>query len=116
MKMTRAVTGLMMLGLVLMLAACPEQITVQRILDDPARYFNKEVAIRGRVTNAIGAFKQGIYQVDDGTGKIWVVVENSGVPRKDADVELMGTVIPGATFGEKSYGTAIREKKHRVKY
>lgn len=33
---------------------------------------NKEVIVAGRVTQSIGAFDHGIYQVDDGTGSLWV--------------------------------------------
>jgi len=56
----------------------------------------------------------GGYQVDDGSGKIYVLSTGSGVPSKGSRVLVSGTVINGATVMGKSYGTAIREQKHKV--
>lgn len=98
----------------LVLAGCPKQTTIAEIKSDPGRYTNKEVALRGEVTQAFGALGQGIYELDDGTGRIWVLVEEGGVPRPGAKVETWGRVISGATFGGRDYGTSLREKKHRT--
>jgi len=97
----------------LALAGCPKRTTVAEIKNDPGRYQDKEVALRGHVAQAIGALGQGIYELDDGTGRIWVLVEEGGVPRQGAEVETIGRVIAGATFGGRDYGTSLREKKHR---
>ena len=66
------------------------------------------------MTNAFGALGAGGYQVDDGSGKIYVLSTGSGVPSKGSRVLVSGTVINGATVMGKSYGTAIREQKHKV--
>jgi len=98
----------------LLLAGCPEQTTIGRVLEDPGRYANKEVALRGTVSNSFGVLGQGAYELDDGTGKMWVIVERGGVPSKGARVRTAGTVISGATFGGRNFATALREKEHRV--
>jgi hypothetical protein len=102
----------------LLLVGCPEQTTVGRINEDPGRYVNKEVALRGTVSNsfgvAIASFGQGAYELDDGTGKIWILVERGGVPSKGARVRTVGRVVGSATFGGRNFGTAMRESKHRV--
>ena len=100
--------------LVLALAGCPKQTTVAEIKNDPGRYRDKEVALRGDVTQAFGALDKGAYELDDGTGRIWVLVEKTGVPRQGARVEVVGRVIAGATFLGRDYGTSLREKKHRT--
>jgi hypothetical protein len=100
--------------LVLALAGCPKQTTIAKIKDDPGRYRDKDVALRGTVTQAFGALGQGVYELDDGTGRIWVLVEEGGVPRQGAKVETAGRVIAGATFLGRDYGTSLREKKHRT--
>jgi hypothetical protein len=41
----------------------------------------------------------GVYQVDDGTGKLWVVSEK-GVPREGARVAVKGTIRDGYNFGD----------------
>ena len=100
--------------LALILAGCPKQTTIADIKEDPARYEDKEVALRGRVTQSFGVLGQGVYELDDNTGRLWVIVESTGVPRTGARVEVVGTVISGATFGGRDYGTSLREKDHRT--
>src|SRR6266404_8433493 len=87
---------------------------IGRINADPSRYRNRDVRVEGSVTNAFGALGAGGYQVDDGTGKIYVISTGSGVPSKGSRVLVSGTVINGATVMGKSYGTAIREHNHKV--
>jgi hypothetical protein len=93
---------------------------IGRILNEPGRYQNRSVTVEGRVTTAYGASIPGlnipgVYQVEDESGKIFVV-STSGVPTKDARVRVSGKVTPGLNIGGRSIGTAIRESNHRVRY
>ena len=114
MSRTRKLALILLPVMVLALAGCPKQTTVAKIKDDPSRYRDDEVALRGTVTQSFGALDKGAYELDDGTGRIWVLVEDTGVPRQGARVEVVGRVIAGATFLGRDYGTSIREKKHRT--
>lgn len=97
----------------ILLTACPQRTRVAEIVSDPGRFHNKEVTIAGRVSHSYGALGQGIYEVDDGTGRIWVLAERYGVPSRDALVMVTGRVIPGLTFGGRNYATALRETRRR---
>jgi hypothetical protein len=106
-------------GLALALTGCGTT-RINRVLSDPGRYQNRNVTVEGRVTSAYGASLPGlnipgVYQVDDGTGKIYVV-STRGVPTKDARVRVKGTVTPGLNVGCRSFGTAIRERDHDIRY
>jgi hypothetical protein len=109
----------LLLGLVAVLTGCgPTRIG--RILAEPARYQNRNVTVEGRVTTAYGANIPGlnipgVYQVDDGSGRI-LVLSTRGVPGKDARVKVKGTVTPGLNIGGRSLGTAIRERDHSVRF
>jgi hypothetical protein len=109
----------LLLALVALLTGCgPTRIG--RILAEPARYQNRNVTVEGRVTTAYGANIPGlnipgVYQVEDGTGRI-LVLSTRGVPGKDARVQVKGTVTPGLNIGGRSLGTAIRERDHRVRF
>ena len=98
--------------LALVLAACGTT-NIADINHDPARYAGKEITISGRVTSSVGIFQQGAFEVDDGTGKMWVLSERFGVPAQDASVKVTGTVQPGATLAGASYGTVLRETRPR---
>ncbi|MEP6820663.1 MAG: hypothetical protein ABJA18_14100 [bacterium] len=102
------------LAAVLLLTACPSQTTISKINADPARYRNKEVAIVGTVRDSYGALGQGAYEIDDGTGRLWVVTRR-GVPSRGARVGAKGHVYTGFNFGGRNYGTVIEETDRRSK-
>src|ERR1051325_4400409 len=95
-----------------LLAAC-EQARINQINADPGRYMNKEVAVTGEVTQSIGAFGRGIYQIDDGTGRLWVLTTVRGVPSKGARVGVKGRVKPTVTFLGINYATVMEETDRR---
>ncbi|HYN86578.1 MAG TPA: hypothetical protein VER32_15120 [Pyrinomonadaceae bacterium] len=99
----------------LVLTACPSRTNIGKINADPGRYFDKEVAIAGRVTNSYGVpFAGGAYELDDGTGRMWVLTTRS-VPSKGAQVGAKGRVLNGPTYSGRTFGTALQESDRRVK-
>jgi hypothetical protein len=98
----------------LALTACPSQTTISRINQNPARYHDKEVGLVGRVTDSYGALGTGIYELDDGTGKIWVMT-TKGVPSRGARIGATGRVQTGVSFGGRTYGTVLQEEHRRTR-
>ena len=96
-----------------MIAGCPTETTVSKIQQDPHHFYNKEVALRGTVTESYGALGTGVYQLDDGTGKIWILSESYGVPSKGASVTVTGDVVETISFAGKSFSTALRQTRRR---
>ena len=103
-----------LLASTLFYAAC-EKTTIGKINNDPDRYRGKEVGVVGTVTDSYGVpLLGGAYEVDDGTGRIWVVSRN-GSPRKGTRVGAKGRVHSGLTFGTRTFGTVIEESDRRSK-
>ncbi len=98
----------------LVLAGCGST-KIGRINADPTRYQNKSVKVTGTVLTSFGVLGKGGYQIEDDTGKIYVI-STTGVPSKGARVTVEGRVIPGATILGNTIGTAIREERHKVKW
>lgn len=98
----------------LLLSGCGST-KIGRILADPSRYNSRNVTVEGQVTNVVGAFVAGLYQVEDDTGKIYVL-SSRGVPNKGVRVKVDGNVTPGLNVMGKSWGTTIRERSHKVKF
>jgi len=94
------------------MVAC-ERVKIGDINADPGRFINKEVAVAGTVTQSIGALGQGVYQVDDGTGRLWVLSNGRGVPSKGAKIGVKGEVTQSVTFLGINYATVLREKDRR---
>lgn len=115
MKKNRILLGVSVALLSLALTGCPERIRIGDITNDPGRYFNKEVTVAGRVVRSYGAAGAGVYEIDDGTGTLWVVTEKYGVPAKDTSVGVTGRVIPGVTWGGRNYGNGMRETRRRTR-
>jgi hypothetical protein len=104
----------LILAAVILLTACPSETTISKINADPARYRNKEVGIVGTVRDSYGVLGNGAYEIDDGTGRLWVVTRR-GVPSKGARVGAKGRVYTGFNFGGRNFGTVLEETDRRVK-
>jgi hypothetical protein len=99
----------------LVLLGCTESITIADINRDPGRFRDKDVSITGQVVTSFGAVGEGAYQVDDGTGRIWVLTERGGVPGQGARVRVTGRVTTGVTFAGRSFGVVLRESDRQTK-
>lgn len=97
----------------LLLAGCPPRESIEKINRDPMRYAGKEVTIAGRVVGSWGALGFGGFEIDDGTGRMWVISEHFGVPGRDAKVAVTGTIQQGVTLGGRSFATVMRQTQRR---
>jgi hypothetical protein len=90
--------GLALLVLTSVISTACGARTINHVLADPARYRDREVKLSGSVTDSYSFVGQGAYQLDDNTGKLWIV-SNKGVPRRGARVTVKGTVREGFSLG-----------------
>ena len=120
-RIGRRGAGLLLAGaLGLTLAGCRET-TIRKLLGEPNRYANEEVGLVGDVVKSASLLGRGAYQLDDGTGTIWVVSEH-GVPRMGARVAVRGRVKDVVDLGrlvplppEVGSGLILVENQHRAK-
>jgi hypothetical protein len=97
----------------LLFTGCPTSVTVAQLHADPGKYHDKEVGIRGTVTDSWGVLGKGAFQVDDGTGRIWVLTEH-GVPSKGATVGVAGRLTNSTvTIAGMSHALALKETRRR---
>lgn len=73
--------------------------TINHVLADPSRYANKEVTVGGRVVKSASVLGRGAYQIDDGSGTLWVVTKR-GAPREGAKVSVKGHVRDIVNLGD----------------
>ena len=95
---------LIFLACAVFLTACPQQTSINQVNGDPARYRGKEILIVWTVTNSFGALGQGAYELNDDTGKIWVLTRR-GAPSKGARVGAVGNIT--ASFGVGAISAAL---------
>ncbi|SRR5579883_1100309 len=100
-------------ALALWLSGCAP-VRIARINQDPSRYYRRTVRVEGRVVTSVGLLGTGGYELDDGTGTIYVI-SRTGVPSGGVRVAVTGTVVGGAQILGRTVGTAIREQRHKVR-
>lgn len=110
----KAAAFAVLIGGLLLLTACPSQTNIAKINADPDRYRGKEIGIAGTVTNSYGALSTGAYEIDDGTGRIWVATTR-GVPSKGSRVGAKGYIHNGFNFAGRSFGTVMEETDRRTR-
>lgn len=117
----RAASAAAILALSVGLTGCRET-TIARILAEPNRYHDDDVGLKGDVIKSASVLGQGAYQLDDGTGTIWVV-STKGVPRQGARVAVRGKVRDVVDVGllgitlprEVGSGLVLLESEHRAR-
>ena len=81
----------LMLGVALVaLNACSRTIHIKDLLDRPQEYDGKTVEVEGTVTQSAGVLGTGAFEIDDGTGKIFVIARGQGVPQQGAKSKAQG--------------------------
>ena len=97
---------------------CPDRTSIADIEHNPSKHINREVVVAGVVKDSYGVslpgtdIRGGIYKVDDGTGSIWVVTENT-VPSKGSEVIVKGTVGNGVSWNGRNYGLGMHENSRK---
>ena len=102
-----------LLAAAILLAGCAP-VTIGRINADPSHFRNRTVRVTGTVTNSVGLMGKGGYQLEDPTGRIYVI-SGKGVPSRGSKVTVTGRVAPGAEVLGTALGVAIREDSHSVR-
>ncbi len=96
-------------------AAC-EKTNIGKILDNPDKYYDKEVGITGTVEDSYSVpLVGGAYKLDDGTGELWVVSKRGSAPRRGARVGAKGRVYTGFNWGGRNFGTVLEESDRRTR-
>ena len=87
----RRLRSSLLLGLVLVgMNACSRTIHIRDLLDRPQEYNGKTVQVEGTVTQSAGVLGTGAFEIDDGTGKIYVIAKGGGIPRQGAKTKAQG--------------------------
>ena len=110
-KISRSIAITSVVAATLMLAACPSRSSIESINRDPARFHDHEVTIAGRVVNSFDVMGVAAFEIDDGTGRMWVYSQKFGVPSSESKVAVTGTIQQGFSLGGRNFATILRETR-----
>lgn len=75
---------------------------IEKIINHPENYKDKTVVIIGTVQQSIGISDKTAFKIDDNTGAIWVMSENSFAPETGSNIKVRGEPRQWIRFGNKS--------------
>jgi hypothetical protein len=97
----------------LLLSACPARESIESINRDPDRFHRHEVTIAGRVVNSFEAMGVGVFEIDDGTGRMWVYSKKYGVPGNESKVAVTGVIQQGFSIAGRNFATILYETRRQ---
>jgi hypothetical protein len=101
------------LATTLLLSACPPRESIESINRDPDRFHRHEVTIAGRVVNSFEAMGVGVFEIDDGTGRMWVYSKKYGVPGNESKVAVTGVIQQGFSIAGRNFATILYETRRQ---
>lgn len=96
----------------ILLLFCASIVRISDIKQKPNEFHDKYVTLIGYVDEVITlpVLGIGVYQLDDGTDKIWVK-PHSKIPEKGNRVQVSGEIKVGLTISGRSFGLILIEKE-----
>lgn len=114
MRRILVILSIVILTGILFLSAGCSGIKISDIQSDPGHFEGKEVSIQGTVIETfwLGIINAGAYQINDGSGTIWVTTTRTP-PDKGTQASVKGKVTTAVKIGDKSLGTTINETSRK---
>ena len=102
--------ALILLVVIILVTVCASVVHINDIKQRPRDYHDKHITISGTVDDVITLpiLGVGVYQIDDGSGQIWVK-PSGDVPYKGDRVRVSGTVKVGLEISGKTFGLILIE-------
>ena len=121
-RATKVLALLFAISIAVLASGCPQHRTAAELQRNPGRYNGRDVTVVGVVKTSYGVsvpgmrMGGGIYEVDDGTGSIWVLADERGVPAKGTEIAVSGTFGSAVSWNGRNYGVGVHERnRHYVK-
>lgn len=97
--------------LVLLCAGCASVTSIGDLLAEPQRYDGRDVTVEGEVTRAAGVLGTGGFEIDDGTGSIFVISQGAGIPAEGVTTKVRGRFESLFNLGGRSIAALVQEPR-----
>jgi len=88
-------------------------VSIELLNRDPGRFHDKEINVAGRVVNSFAVMDAGAFELDDGTGRLWVLSDRDTIPPHNASATVTGRIEQDLGFGGRTFVIILREtRKH----
>lgn len=90
-------------------AACSHRVSIESINHDPAQFRDREITVAGRVANSFETSGKSAFELDDGSGRLWVFRDNPNLPAHNASLTVTGSIEHGFPFAGRNFVIVLRE-------
>jgi hypothetical protein len=94
-------------SLLVLLGCSKGRTSIKSILDDPERTSGKQVEIAGAVTKSPAMPGPDAYEVDDGTGKVFVLSKKHGTPPVGTKVVVKGVFYASISSPTQTFAAVV---------
>ena len=102
---------------VFLLAGCGaiRRQSISDIYADPGRYTSRSATLEGTVVRSYGLWKWGAFELDDSTGRIWVISDNT-TPSQGSRVQVHGRALSAFNLPFINFtGTVFQEESRKAR-
>jgi len=86
---------------------------METINHDPAQFRGKEITVAGRVANSFIEGNASAFELDDGTGRLWVFLESPILPAHNSSLTVSGNIEQQFPFAGRNFVIILREAGRR---
>ncbi len=104
---------LLTIATLLVIPGCKGTTPIKTILDDPERSNGKQVQIAGEVTKSPASPSPESFEVDDGTGKIFVLSKEHVIPREGTKVVVKGVYYAAISSKTQTFAAVVEGLRPR---
>jgi hypothetical protein len=83
---------------------------IREVVARPAQLRGQRITLRGKVVNQMGALGVGGYELQDGSGSLWVLTQ-SGIPEMQQEIFVTGEPNEGIAIAGQTLGVTIQEQQ-----
>jgi len=105
---------LLTIATLLVIPGCKSTTSIKTILDNPELSNGKQVQIAGEVTKSPAMPESDAFEVDDGTGKVFVLSKEHGTPRVGTKLVVKGVFYAAISSKTQTFA-AIVEAERRTR-
>lgn len=94
---------------IMLFSACSRRISIESINHDPGQFRDHEITVAGRVANSFVSGNVSAFEIDDGTGRLWVFRDSTKVPIRNSSMKVTGIIAQGFPFAGRNFVITLRE-------
>jgi hypothetical protein len=98
---------LLTIATLLVISGCTGTTPIKTILDDPGLHNGKRVQIAGEVTKSPAIPGPESFEVDDGTGKVFVLSKEHRTPREGTKVVVKGVFYASISSKTQTFAAIV---------